>query len=251
MTKKSTSDYYDAHWAAFADSNYPKAKIEKVKRFFNPVNEILIKSRNLLDVGCGDGTHWYYLKKILKLPILYEGVDISQKSLEFLTRQSPINAGNFQTMDACNLAYSNNSFDIVFAYGVIGYTDEPCIALREISRVCKPSGIVGIFSPEITGIFNYGLKVLRAISSGLDEKGKYLLADLLVPFFGLVPSESNISLKNSTWKQVREVILTDIAPPKLSFLSHKIITDWLKINRFEIIADDSETPTSIWGKKIE
>jgi SAM-dependent methyltransferase len=250
MTKKSTSDYYDSHWSVFADSVYPKAKIEKVKRFFNPVNKILIKSRNLLDVGCGDGIHWYYLKEILKLPILYHGIDISQKSMEFLTKQSKNKACNFQTMDACQLAFSNNSFDVVFAYGVIGYTDEPCVALREISRVCMPSGIIGIFSPEITGIFNYGLKILRAISSRLNDRGKYLLADLLVPFFGLVPSESHISLKNASWKQVREVILTDIAPPKLSFLSHKMITDWFKNNHFEIIADDFDTPTSVWGKKM-
>jgi ubiquinone/menaquinone biosynthesis C-methylase UbiE len=249
MTKKSTSDYYDLHWSVFADSDYPKAKIEKVKRFFNPVNTILIKSRNLLDVGCGDGIHWYYLKEILKLPILYHGIDISQKSMEFLTKQSKNKVCNFQTMDACQLAYANNSFDVVFAYGVIGYTVDPCIALQEISRVCQPSGIVGIFSPEITGIFNYGLKALRAISSGLSNKGKFLLADLLVPFFGLVPSESDISLKNASWKQVREVILTDIAPPNLSFPSYRMITAWLKNNHFQIISDDSENPTSIWVKK--
>ena len=45
MIKKSTSDYYDSHWAEYADLNYPDAKIEKVKKFFAPVQEQIIKSK--------------------------------------------------------------------------------------------------------------------------------------------------------------------------------------------------------------
>jgi ubiquinone/menaquinone biosynthesis C-methylase UbiE len=154
-------------------------------------------------------------------------------------------------MDACQLDFPSNSFDIVFAYGVIGYTDCPQKAMQELFRVCKPNGIVGIFSPEISGISHFGLQFLRSVASRLNNKGKSLLADLLVPFFGLVPSETKISLNNASWKQIREVILTDIAPPKLSLLSHDAITNWFSSNLFEIFSDDKEIPTSVWGNKIE
>lgn len=249
MTHKTTSGYYDSHWAAFADINYPDVKIEKVKNFFKPVSEKLIKAQNLLDVGFGDGTHWYYLKNILKLPVYYHGIDISQKSVEFLSKHSLDNDSTFQKMDACQMDFSSNSFDIVFAYGVIGYTDNPQRALQEMFRVCKPGGIVGIFSPELTGIYRYGLQFLRTIASRLDSKGKYLLADLLVPFFGLVPSETKISLINASWKQVREVILTDIAPPYLTIFPHQNLLDWFEEKDIVIISDDSHYRSMVWGKK--
>jgi len=251
MTKKTTSDYYDSHWAAFADINYPAVKIEKVKNFFKPANNRLLKAKSLLDVGSGDGTHWYYLKKILELPINYHGIDISKKSVEFLSKNSRETGSTFQTMDACQMDFPSNSFDVVFAYGVIGYTDNPQNALQEMFRVCKPNGIVGVFSPEITGLVRFGLQFLRSIACRLNSKGKSQLANLLVPFFGLIPSETRISLNNASRKQIREVILTDIAPPHLSLLLHDTIANWYSSNLIEIFSDDKEMPTSIWGVKID
>ena len=63
------------------------------------------------------------------------------------------------------------------------------------------------------------------------------------------PSETGISLKNASWKQIREVILTDIAPPQLTLLSHSTISSWFTNEGFEIFSDVSEIPTSIWGKR--
>jgi ubiquinone/menaquinone biosynthesis C-methylase UbiE len=152
-------------------------------------------------------------------------------------------------MDACHLDFPDSSFEIVFAYGVIGYTADPQKALHEMFRVCKPQGLVGVFSPEITGISRFGLQFLRSIAGKMGNNGKSLLANLLVPFFGFIPSETGISLKNSSWKQIREVILTDIAPPQLTLLSQSTISSWFTNEGFEIFSDVSEIPTTIWGKR--
>lgn len=250
MINKSTSDYYDSHWAEYADINYPNSKIEKIKKFFAPVYEKLLIAKNLLDVGSGDGTHWYYLKKILELPIAYQGIDISKQSIEFMNKHSFDNCSAFQTMDACQLDFPPSSFDIVFAYGVIGYTDNPQKALKEMFRVCKPNGIVGVFSPEIKGLSRFGLQSLRSVAYSLNNKGKSVLADFLVPFFGMVSSETRISLKNASWKQIREVILTDIAPPQLTLLSHTTISSWFTNDGFEIFSDDADIISSIWGRRV-
>jgi ubiquinone/menaquinone biosynthesis C-methylase UbiE len=250
MIKKSTSDYYDSHWAAYADLNYPESKIEKIKKFFAPVQENLINAKNLLDVGCGDGAHWYYLKKLLELPVAYEGIDISNQAIEFLSKLSLDGSSKFQVMDACQLDFPSKSFDIVFAYGVIGYSDNPQKALHEMFRVCKPNGIVGVFSPEIKGLSRFGLQSIRSIAGRLNTKGKSMLADLLVPFFGLVPSETGINLKNASWRQIREVILTDIAPPQLTILSHDTLTSWYTNAGFKIFSVHQDMPLSIWGKRV-
>jgi ubiquinone/menaquinone biosynthesis C-methylase UbiE len=251
MTKTTTSEYYNFHWATFANFNYPGVKVEKVQKFFKPVKDKLLIEKDLLDVGSGDGTHWYYLKNILELPIIYHGIDISEKSVQFLNNSSSDLNSSFQTMDACQLDFPDGSFDIVFAYGVIGYTDNPQKAVEEMFRVCKPNGIVGVFSPEITGFSRFGLQLLRSLAGRLSNKGKSLLAALLVPFFGFIPSETRISLKNASWKQIREVILTDIAPPQLTLLSHDTITSLFSNNGFEIFSDDKEIPSSVWGKRID
>jgi len=246
---KNNSEYYDAHWASFADVNYPDVKIDRAAYFFNPVINYFQPNKSILDVGFGDGVHWYYLKKLLKLNVHYHGIEISRQSVDFMKNLDRHNESTFGIMDACQMDFPDQSFDYVFAYGVIGYTDSSEKSFQEMVRVCRPGGLVGVFSPEIIGVPKLVLRIVRKISSHLGNKAKFLLADLLVPFFGIAPSGTAISLSNASWKQVREVILTDIAPPNLTLLSHETIIHWFKTTRLKVLHDDIKIRTMIWGHK--
>ncbi len=202
-------------------------------------------------MGCGDGVHWHYLKKIKGLPIHFTGVDIALQPIEFLKNNSSDQHDSFIQMNACELHFEDDSFDFVFAYGVIGYTEDPARAFKEMARVCKAGGYVGIFSPEIKGISKAILDAARSAASLFGRRGKQVLADILVPFFGLAPSESGINLRNATWRQVREVILTDIAPPHLAILPHHDLVNWFKESNLEIIFDDKQIRSIVWGRKPE
>jgi len=250
MSIEKTANYYDTHWQNFADLDYPQVKLDKVKNFFSPVISEITEGKKLLDVGCGDGVHWQYLKRIAEKPVNYRGVDISENAITILTEHFASPDDQFSVMDACDLKFPDETFDLVFSYGVIGYTDDPFPALAEMVRVCRRNGWVGLFSPEIGGISKTILETVRGISTKLGPKGKKALADLMVPFFGFAPSETQISLRNASWKQVREVIMTDIAPPKLDILTHEEIEGWYKNLNVAIRFEDAEQRTTVWGKKL-
>lgn len=249
MTKHKTKVYYDSHWKDFANSPYPAVKVEKVKEFFRPVLTSVGNIKTLLDVGSGDGVHWDYLKRIENVPIKYSGVDISEQAVNFLNQQAEKKNSAFHVMDACNLDFPDDHFDMVFAYGVIGYTEDPQKALLEMHRVCKSGGWIGIFSPEIAGISKSILLAVRSLAKMVGGQGKKFLADFLVPFFGLAPSETHINLRNASWIQVREVILTDIAPPKLEIIPYQTLIGWFEHLRIEIKFDNPKVKTTLWGLK--
>ncbi len=248
---KQTSKYYNSHWRDFATEEYPKSKLLQASTFFSPIIKNICDNQSILDVGCGDGVHWFFLKKNLRLPVKYTGIDISQSSIDFLEKLTSDNIDSFKQMDAAELQFDRDLFDIVFSYGVMGYAENPYKVFMEMVRVCKPGGKIGIFSPEIRGISKTILFGIRSIAQLMQGKGQKFLADILVPFFGLAPSETGINLRNATWQQVREVILTDIAPPHLEILTHQTLLDWFNEQNFKILSDDTNIKSMIWGIKSE
>ena len=251
MSIKKTSDYYNTHWTSFANQQYPQAKLLQAARFFSPVIDQFENDHTVLDVGCGDGVHWYYLKKSQRFPVQFTGIDVAQQSIDFLIKLTSEKQDTFLQMDACDLQFDDDLFDLVFAYRVIGYTEIPHKAFVEMARVCKPGGYIGVFSPEIKGISRVILKTTRGIAQLFGDRVQQILADLLVPFFGLAPSETRISLKNASWQQVREVILTDIAPPHLTIFPHQNLLDWFEEKGIAIISDDPHIRSMVWGEKPE
>ena len=248
---KQTSNYYNSHWRDFAAGHYPESKLLQASNFFDPIINNIRDNQSILDIGCGDGVHWFFLKKSRNLRIKYSGIDISQSSVDFLGKLTSDQNDSFKQMDASDLVFDRDLFDIVFAYGVIGYAEDPYKVFAEMVRVCKPGGQIGIFSPEISGISKTILFMIRGIARLLNGRGQKVLAGILVPFFGLAPSETGINLKNATWQQVREVILTDIAPPHLEILSHQTLLDWFKEQNLIITSDDIKVKSMIWGTKSE
>lgn len=249
MKHNNTIDYYDQHWTSYADNPYAEVKTKKAASFFSPIIHKLINETKVLDVGCGDGVHWNYLKRIKNLPINFSGVDISEQAVNYLKRVADKEDGTFFVMDACNLNFPDNYFDMVFAYGVIGYADNPQGALQEMHRVCKKGGWIGVFSPDIKGISKTILFAVRSIAKLLGNRGKRILANLLVPFFGLAPSETQITLKNASWRQVCEVILTNIAPPKLEVIKYQKMINWFDELKITINFDNTEVKTILWELK--
>jgi SAM-dependent methyltransferase len=57
----------------------------------------------------------------------------------------------FQTADCYSLSFEANSFDRVFSHALFEHLSDPGRALREIHRVLKPGGVIGICSPDWGG----------------------------------------------------------------------------------------------------
>lgn len=110
----------------------------------------------LLDCGCGPGTITLDLAKHISPGEVF-GIDVEPTqvhSARVLAKDRAINA-HFAAASIYALPFADHRFDAVFAHAVLEHLREPAKALLEIRRVLKPSGIVGVRSPDWGGYLIY------------------------------------------------------------------------------------------------
>ena len=57
----------------------------------------------------------------------------------------------FATSDVHALDFPDDTFDVVHAHQVLQHVADPVQALREMRRVCKPGGVVGVRDSDYAG----------------------------------------------------------------------------------------------------
>jgi len=97
------------------------------------------QGKRLLEIGCGVGTD---LVRFAKGGAIVTGIDLSEQAIELCQRNFAANgvAGDLRVMNGEQMTFANNTYDVVYAHGVLQYTPEPTAMLREIHRVLKPDG---------------------------------------------------------------------------------------------------------------
>jgi ubiquinone/menaquinone biosynthesis C-methylase UbiE len=97
-----------------------------------------IKGPTVLEVGVGTGKNFPYYPSGVQIV----GVDLSPRMLMRARRKaSNRDLGvELREMDVQNLDFPDHSFDTVFATFVFCSVPDPADGLRELRRVCRPSG---------------------------------------------------------------------------------------------------------------
>jgi SAM-dependent methyltransferase len=250
------SKYFDTHWEKNGNE-IPNKKLKVAEEFLQPilntsVDKLINGSTKVLDVGCGDGVHYTVLKNS-GFGAQYLGIDISENVINTLNKAF----GNeeftsFELADAVDLAYEDCSFDIVFAFGVLGYTSAPEKSFSEMVRVLKPNGKIGIWLyPKKRGFLSTLFKLTRTLVTSSNETIKSIIANCIIPFLYILPTRSGINLSNSTWAQCKEVVLVNIAPAELMFFSKTEICNWFTTRNLNILEDDVSNPITIWAEKTD
>jgi len=116
----------------------------------------------VLEIGVGMGADYL---EWLKAGALATGVDLSSASLERARQrcQAANLPCDLQLADAENLAFADNTFDIVYSYGVLHHSPDTPQCFREVLRVLKPGGTARIMiyhHPSLSGLMlwlRYGL----------------------------------------------------------------------------------------------
>ena len=123
----------------------------------------------VLEIGVGTGADYL---EWLKVGARATGVDLSAASIEKARRRCAL-AGyspDLQVADAERLQFPDESFDIVYSYGVMHHSPDTSKCVREAWRILKPGGEARIMiyhHPSLTGAMlwlRYGLwrgKTLR------------------------------------------------------------------------------------------
>jgi ubiquinone/menaquinone biosynthesis C-methylase UbiE len=106
---------------------------------------------NLLDCGCGPGTITVGLAQAT-FPGNVTGVDLEQSQLD-LARESAAKLGltnaKFERCDVYELPYQDDLFDAAFSHAMLEHMHDPLEVLKEMRRVLKPGGLMGIRSIDL------------------------------------------------------------------------------------------------------
>ena len=130
---KSTQSFYDTYWPQNVP-DYTKTR----EHVFSIVPQGRYKKA--LDGGCGTGVCSLALAEIADEVV---GFDLSSGSLNTarkLAQKVGVSNLTFKQGSLLDIPFPNNSFDLVFSWGVIHHTTDPLRALDELVRILQPGG---------------------------------------------------------------------------------------------------------------
>jgi SAM-dependent methyltransferase len=149
----------------------------------------LTPGQTLLDVGSGPGTITADLAervapgRLTAVEMTADALDLTRAEIE---RRGCSNV-DFVVADIHALEFPDDSFDVVHAHQVLQHVADPVQALRELIRVCRPGGVVGVRDGDYSAFTWYpmlpGLDQWRRLyceaaraNGGEPDAGRRLLA---------------------------------------------------------------------------
>lgn len=143
-------EYWDTHIHDLEISNHPPGSAgffaDLDEYHFDKLHHLLrlvpfdgMRGKKVLDVGCGAGVD---LLRFAKGGAIVTGVDISSSAIE-LARKNAAYQGldaDLRVADGEDLPFDEGTFDLVFAHGVIQYSNSTQRVIDECRRVLKPGG---------------------------------------------------------------------------------------------------------------
>lgn len=243
------SDYFESHWEDNKLADIPSAKRQGARQFLRPLisSPAVEHIKSCLDVGTGDGVHLSELREVAP-HIERAGLDISGPGLVSASRRAP--GSLLMLADAETIPLQDASVDAAFSYGVLGYLANPWRGLSEMVRVTKPGGLIGVwFYPDAGGIGSACFRLTRSVVPRLPGFFQKRLADLVVPLLGLLPTASGLSLRNTSWAACREVVLVNIAAPRLMFPTLAEVVARFGALGCQVEFVDELRPITVWARR--
>jgi SAM-dependent methyltransferase len=163
----------------------------------------------VLDVGCGPGSITLGLAAVVA-PAEVVGVDLEPAQVEQAraraAERSVANA-RFEVANVYDLPFPNGAFDAVLIHTVLIGLREPVRALRELRRVLRPGGVVGVRDPDwgadllapttplLEQWWNVRWRVLK--HNGGEALGRLLRGQLLEAGFARADAQATVSSAGS------------------------------------------------------
>ena len=138
------------------------------------------RNQRVLEIGVGMGADY---EQWLEAGAFASGVDLSSVSLERTRRRCELAgfAADLHLADAENLPFLENSFDVVYSYGVMHHSPDTAKCLREAWRVLKRGGEARIMlyhHASLTGIMLWlrfglwrGQSIRQCVYENLESPG--------------------------------------------------------------------------------
>jgi ubiquinone/menaquinone biosynthesis C-methylase UbiE/uncharacterized protein YbaR (Trm112 family) len=140
----------------------------------------------VLDNGCGNGVFLERLRRDGPPGTRLVGTDISMGMLDHARRRLAQHGDDIHLVqaDACRLPFEEDSFDVVFARGLLHHLPDPGAGAQEMARVLRPGGVALVLDPNRTVISELPRRLARG-TSHFDEDHKNFtvrqMRDILTP----------------------------------------------------------------------
>jgi ubiquinone/menaquinone biosynthesis C-methylase UbiE len=136
--------------------------------------------KRVLEIGSGVGTD---ARTIINSGGIYTGINVDAGSCEMTRRSLEIFnlPGMVQQVSALNLPYPDDTFDIVYSFGVLHHIPDVDTAVGEIRRVLKPGGRLVIMLYNRRSI-NYMVEIRHLRKWGVEILGLPRMLGILEKF---------------------------------------------------------------------
>jgi ubiquinone/menaquinone biosynthesis C-methylase UbiE len=159
---QTAKEYYDAHGKARYEL---EPYIISFARFYEGYN------KDILEIGTGMGADLMEWAK--SGPKSLTGIDLTVRSVEHTRRR--LTTYGFQAAiemaDAENLPYDNESFDLVYSWGVLHHSPDTPTAINEVYRVLRNGGVAKIMIYHKYSLVGYLLWIRYALLNGKFTRG--------------------------------------------------------------------------------
>jgi ubiquinone/menaquinone biosynthesis C-methylase UbiE len=108
---------------------------------------------SLLDAGCGPGSITVGLARAIA-PGEAVGIDARNEVIDAArahAETSDCTNVRFEVADVCALPFADATFDAAFAHALLQHLPFPLDALKELRRVLKPGGVIGVADADFDG----------------------------------------------------------------------------------------------------
>jgi ubiquinone/menaquinone biosynthesis C-methylase UbiE len=122
--------------------------------------------RDVLEIGVGMGAD--HLEWAKARPRTLRGVDLTQRAVDFTRARLEMHGfpADVRTADAENLPFEDESFDIVYSWGVLHHSPDTPRAIDEVRRVLRPGGRAAVMVYHRASVVGYLLWTRYALLSG-------------------------------------------------------------------------------------
>ena len=144
-----------------------------------------------LDIGTGGGNYIHFIHSLYDGYQKYIGIDTMSRAVEMAQKQAPSDKVEFQVMDANQMTFEDNTFDLISLSNSLHHLSNPNQTLLEMHRVLKNDGFI---------------LINEMINEDLTNKQK---SHMLLHHFSAKIDRLNGDIHNDTYSrnQIEEILL--------------------------------------------
>ncbi|HZL56305.1 MAG TPA: class I SAM-dependent methyltransferase [Bryobacteraceae bacterium] len=124
------------------------------------------RDKDILEIGVGMGAD--HLEWAKAGPKSLTGIDLTERAIQFTKNRLAYYglSSDLRVADAEKLPFADDSFDIVYAYGVLHHSPDTTKAIREVYRVLRPGGAAKIMIYHSHAVVAYLLWLRYGLFAG-------------------------------------------------------------------------------------